>query len=98
MGRVIYQYKDYAVRMTEKDYKIYWQHDEDNYHGHMKKLDACIRVIDMIDKGKIPEQQYWRECARRVSKPGPYKDLLERKAIRDRDRPRYINSNKGVRL
>ena len=97
MGRVIYQYKEYAVRMTEKDYKVFLKEDENNHHGHMQKIEHCQDLINMICKEKVPTNTYWRECARRVAKEGKYKDLLERKAERDRDRPPYRNINKGVR-
>ena len=97
MGRVIYQYKDYAIRMTEKDYKVFQKGNEDDCHGHLKDFERCVEVIDYICKGKVPKSKYLRECARRVTKEGKYKDLLERKAERDRDKSKYININKGVR-
>ena len=97
MGRVIYQYKEYAVRATERDYKVFLKEDENNHHGHMQKIEHCQDLIDMIYKGKVPDNQYWRECARRIAKEGKYKDLLDRKAEKARSKPKYINVNKGVR-
>lgn len=82
--------------------------DEDGYivknnkgkyenHGHFKKVDTCYTLIRLIQKKTIPRSTYLLEAARRITTDAKYKQILELKQLKNKQRQRYFNPGKGVR-
>ena len=82
--------------------------DEDGYivknnkgkyenHGHFKKLSTCYTLIRLMQKKTIPRSTYLLEAARRITIDVKYKQTLELKQLKNKQRQRYFNPSKGVR-
>ena len=82
--------------------------DEDGYivknnkgkyenHGHFKKLSTCYTLIRLMQKKTIPRSTYLLEAARRITIDVKYKQILELKQLKNKQRQRYFNPSKGVR-
>lgn len=97
MGQIVYIHEPYRVRVDARGYKIFHKTDEDNFHGHLKKLKTCKTLIKLIESNKVPDSPYLRECALRICRDDKYTDYIRRKIERDKERPKYVNINKGVR-
>lgn len=100
MGRLVYRHKEYIV--IEDDYRtgehiiINTKGDYEN-HGHVKYLNTCKRLIHWIGKDIVPNSSYLRESALRLSLDKKYKAKIRHKIEKDKQKPKYVNINKGVR-
>lgn len=82
--------------------------DEDGYivknnkgkyenHGHFKKVDTCYTLIRLMQKKTIPRSTYLLEAARRITTDTKYKQTLELKQLKNKQRQGYFNPSKGMR-
>lgn len=100
MGRLVYRYKEFIV--IEDDYRA-GEHIIINTkgvyenHGHVKYLNTCKRLIYWMEHRIVPNSSYLRESALRLSLDKKYKDKIRHKIEKDKQKPKYININKGVR-
>lgn len=76
------------VNVKAKDFK--------NYHTHIKREGTCKMLIRLICKKRVPDSPYLRESAKRISRDKKYIQKIEIKERKDKQKPHYININKGV--
>lgn len=100
MGKLVHRHNEYIV--IENDYKpghhivINTQGKYEN-HGHIKYLGTCKKLLNMMDRKIIPDNDYLRGTVLRISLDKDYKDKVLNKIEKDKQKPHYININKGVR-
>lgn len=66
-------------------------------HGHIKRYKTCKNLIGWMIKGVVPKSPYLREAALRISLDRKYHNKILHKIEKDRQKPKYVNINKGVR-
>ena len=59
-------------------------------HSHFNKRKGCLILIKTLYQGKMPNNPYFREAARRILTDDEFSSLI------DHQKPHYININKGV--
>lgn len=100
MGKLVYTYKEFIV--IEDDYRPGWHIiintlGKYEHHGHVKFLGTCKKFLKLMDKGIVPDSPYLRGTALRVSLNEKYKSKVLHKIEKDKNKPHYINVNKGVK-
>jgi len=100
VGKVAYQFKEYIV--IEDDYKpghhiIINTKGKYNNHGHIKFLGTCKKLLNLIDRKIIPNSDYLRGTALRISLDPKYITEIENKIKKDKNKQQYFNPQKGVR-
>ena len=96
--RIVYQRGDYIVSKTRTGYYLYNRkrlYQEE--HTHIKTLETCEDFIDMMYRRKIPDSKYLRESVIRVCKDKKYVNMVKHKIEKDKQKPKFIRINKGVR-
>lgn len=66
-------------------------------HAHLKAEKTCMMLIRLIERKIVPKSSYLRESCRRLTLDTEYKEKIERKQAKDKEKPAYFNANKGVR-
>lgn len=66
-------------------------------HCHIKKYKTANMLVNLILNKRVPKSKYLRESAKRVTLDERYKQDIDIKIEKDRDRIYYFNPNKGVR-
>lgn len=97
MCRVVDQVGDFKILTTSRGYVVKNINGSYDNHGHFRKLGTCYKIIKMVQRKQVPNSKYLRESAIRLSLDTRYTDRVKRKIAKDRDKPRYYNSQKGVR-
>jgi hypothetical protein len=97
MSRVVGVINEYKILQNERDYVVVNTNGEHENHGHFKKLSTCYTIIKLIQKKTIPKSDYLLEAAKRITTDAKYKQTLELKQEKNKQRQYYFNSNKGVR-
>lgn len=64
-------------------------------HTHIKRYGTCKLLIDLICNKRVPDSDYLRTSAKRLSRDEKYIRKIEHKERKDRDKQRYYNINKG---
>lgn len=80
--RVIRTKKDYIVARVDGEYK---------QHSHHHNRNACYKLISILQKGVMPKSNYLKISASRLLTDEELSKLTVK------DKPYYINVNKGVR-
>ena len=88
---------EFTILEGKDDYIVKNNKGKYENHGHFKKVDTCYTLIRLMQKKKIPRSDYLLEAARRITIDAKYKQALELKQLKNKQRQRYFNSNKGVR-
>ena len=70
--------------------------DYDN-HTHLDKYGTCKLLIKLVCKKIVPDSDYMRTSAKRISRNKKYIQDIDNKIRKDSNRTRYININKGVK-
>ena len=97
MSRVVEVINEYKILQKERDYIVVNTNGKYENHGHFKNLSACYTIIKLMQKKIIPKSDYLLEAARRITTDSNYKQILELKQLKNKQRQYYFNSNKGVR-
>ncbi len=97
MSRIVEVINEYKILQNERDYIVININGEHENHGHFKKLSTCYVVIRLLQRKIIPKSDYLLEAARRITTDAKYKQVLELKQKKNKQRQYYFNSNKGVR-
>lgn len=65
--RVVYVGRKFKVLRSKQDY-IVVRHNNNFYneHGHFKKLYGARECINLIEKGVLPKNEYYLQCAMRL--------------------------------
>jgi len=95
MGQVVRVINEFTILKGKDDYIVKNNKGEYENHGHFKKLSTCYTIIKLMQKKTIPKSPYLIEAARRITTDAKYKQTLELKQLKSKQR--YFNSNKGVR-
>lgn len=97
-SRVVYQRGDYIVKEIEVGYYLYNRKRQSEYeHTHIKTEKTCRDFIDMIYRSKVPDSPYLRESILRVCKDKKLIDDVLRKIEKDKQKPKFIKVQKGVK-
>ena len=97
MSRVIGVINEFTILEDKDDYIVKNNKGKYENHGHFKKVDTCYTIIRLMQKKTIPRSTYLLEAARRITIDPDYKQLLEMKQKKNKQRQRYFNPSKGVR-
>ena len=97
MCRVVGMINEYKILQNERDYIVVNTNGKYENHGHFKKLSTCYTIIGLMQRKAIPRSDYLLEAAIRITTDSKYKQTLELKQEKNKQRQRYFNSNKGVR-
>ena len=97
MSKVVGEINEFTILEGKDDYIVKNNKGKYENHGHFKKVDTCYTLIRLMQKKKIPRSDYLLEAARRITIDAKYKQALELKQLKNKQRQRYFNSNKGVR-
>ena len=89
--------KEFTILEGKDDYIVKNNKGKHENHGHFKKLSTCYVIIRLLQRKTIPKSDYLLEAARRITTDSQYKQTLELKQGKNKQRQRYFNSNKGVR-
>lgn len=66
-------------------------------HAHLKKHSTCELLIKLMKKKIVPKSKYLRGSVKRLTLDEDYILKIEYKQAKDREKPAYFNSNKGLR-
>lgn len=66
-------------------------------HTHIKRYDTALMLITLVRNKRVPKSEYLRESAKRITLDDKYIEAIEHKQIKDRQKSKYYNVNKGVR-
>ena len=97
MSKVIGEIGEFTILEGEDDYIVKNNKGKYENHGHFKKVDTCYTLIRLMRKKAIPRSEYLLEAARRITTDAKYKQTLELKQLKNKQRQRYFNPSKGVR-
>lgn len=75
---------DFVIKHTSHGDWIVHHKDRDN-HSHFKQRTGCIKLVQMICKGRMPAKDYWVIAAKRVLTDDEFM------ALQDKRKPHYIN-------
>ena len=97
--KIVYQRGAYIVKQVDNGYIIYNRFGKfDDHHTHIYKLDTCVSLIDMIYRNRVPERSYLRISCLRICMDKKYLSMVKNKIEKDKQKQKYININKGVRV
>jgi len=97
MSQVIRVINEYKILQNERNYIVVNTDGKHENHGHFKKLSTCYTIIRLMQRKTIPRSDYLLEAARRITTDAKYKQTLELKQKKNKQRQYYFNSNKEVR-
>lgn len=97
MSKVVEVINEFTILEGKDDYIVKNNKGKYENHGHFKKVDTCYALIRLMQKKTIPRSAYLLEAARRITTDSQYKQTLELKQRKNKQRQRYFNSNKRVR-
>ena len=98
MGRIVYADNNYKILRNNKDYILINKNAEYSNHGHFKKKSTCHLLIRLIKNSRVPDSKYLRNAAIRICNDAKYIGKVKRKIEKDKDKQKYFNSNKGLRV
>lgn len=100
MGKLVYQFKEYIVIEDDhrkKGHIIINTKGKYENHGHLKRLKTAKLVIKLMENQIIPDSDYLKGTILRISLDDKYKEKIDNKILKNREKSHYININKGVR-
>ena len=77
MSRVVFYHKKFKVLQIGKSSYVVVRKNTTNYsqHSHLSSLNGAIRLVKLLEEGKLPHSDYLRESARRLLKEQEYMKL-----------------------
>ena len=66
-------------------------------HTHVTKERTAKMLCELVRDKKIPDSDYLRESCIRLTTDEKYIEEINIKREKDRQKPKYINVNKGVK-
>ena len=98
MGKVVLIHNEFIVTKGRWGHTIYNSKGTfESHHGHIDRLGTCKKLLQMIDKGIIPDSPYLRETVLRICIDNKYKDKVINRIKKDGSRQYYFNPNKGIK-
>lgn len=97
VGKLVYRNEEFIVTESRRGHVIINTNGifSDN-HGHVKKLSTCEMLIKLIHKEVVPDSDYLRKTALRISLNQKYKEKILNKIAKDGNRQYYFNPSKGM--
>lgn len=65
-------------------------------HTHIWSKKTCNTLIGLVCKKTVPDSDYLRESAKRVSRDKKYIDKINRKIIKDSNKQKFHKVNNGI--
>lgn len=87
---------EFTILAGKDDYIVKNNKGKYENHGHFKKLSTCFVLIRLLQRKTIPNKPFMIEAARRITTDTKYKQTLELKQLKNKQRQRYFNPSKGV--
>ena len=77
MSIVVFYHKKFKVLQIGKSSYVVVRKNTTNYsqHSHLSSLNGAIRLVKLLEEGKLPHSDYLRESARRLLKEQEYTKL-----------------------
>lgn len=77
MSRVVFYHKKFKVLQIGKSSYVVVRKNTTNYsqHSHLSSLNGAVRLVKLLEEGKLPHSDYLRESARRLLKEQEYTKL-----------------------
>ena len=99
MGKLVYQFKEYIVIEDDhrkKGHIIINTLGKYENHGHIARLGTCKKLLSLVDKNIVPDSDYLRGTALRISLDPKYIEKVKHKIEKDKNKQQYYNPQKGV--
>lgn len=97
MGKVVYTKNEFMVIENSRGHVIINMDGKYKNHGHIRKLSTCRMLIGLIHKRIIPDSNYLRETCLRICLDEKYIIDIKNKIDKEKQKPKLIKVNKGVR-
>ena len=96
-SNIIYLDNDYRIVKTSRDYILANINGEYDNHGHFACEEDCYKMIDLINKKRVPKGPYKREAAMRISTDIKYINKVLNKIEKDKQKLRFFKVNNGCK-
>ena len=97
MAKLVYRHKEYIVLEGRRGHTIINTKGNKDNHGHIKYLDTCEMLLNLMYKKVVPDSSYLRGTVLRISLDDKYKQKVNNRIAKDKSRQFYYNPQKGVR-
>lgn len=87
----------FKVVKSNNSYVLINRHGEYENHGHFKKYNTCLKLIQIMKKNIVPFNDYLRTSVLRISTDEKYIEKVKIKMEKDKEKEHYININKGAK-
>ena len=65
------------------------------HHTHLKAVKTCRMLVGLVCNKTVPTSDYLKESAKRVSRDYKYKDTIDRKIEKNKDKQMFYRVNRG---
>lgn len=97
-GRIVYQRGDYVVKEISIGHYLFNKNRKSiDEHTHIKTKKTCKDLIDMIYRKKVPNSNYLRESILRICRDEKLIQAVKHKIEKDKQKPKFVKIQKGVR-
>lgn len=97
MDKVVFCNEDYKIIHNNRNYTLINLKGIRENHGHFKKFDTCLMLIRLMKDQIVPRSKYLQNAVLRISTDEKYKQKILNKQKKLRNKPQYMNVNKGVK-
>lgn len=97
MDKVVFCNEDYKIIHNNRNYTLINLKGIRENHGHFKKFDTCLMLIRLMKDQIVPRSKYLQNAVLRISTDEKYKQKILNKQEKLRNKPQYMNVNKGVK-
>lgn len=91
---VIDQIGDYKILKSSRGYIVKNKRGSYRNHGHFKQLKTYYSIMQ---RHQVPKSRYLRGSVLRISVDDRYRDKVQRKIDKDKNKGYYFNPQKGVK-
>lgn len=79
------------IKRTSRDYVVVRVGGEYKNHAHFKRRSGAEKIIKLIDKRMLPNNEYFKTAAKRLLTEEEYNQLRVKKS-----KPNYVNVQRGI--
>lgn len=101
MCRVVEVRGDYKILFTgtgKWKYTVKSISGEYENHGHFSKISICRTIVDLVTRKQVPKKNHFIESAIRLTTDDKYRERLEIKLEKNKNRQYFFKPQKGPRM
>ena len=68
-----------VIKRTSRDYLVIRKDGAYEQHAHFKRLDGAEKLIDLINKNRMPTERYFQVAIKRLLTPEEIEQLVYKK-------------------